>query len=377
MVGHRRASTRSALAAARRSWRARPTFVRRVGVAAVAAVAAVAVVAWPAAAAAEPSEDTPFGPGVTTLELDLSSWGLFDPNLTSLAFSLGSKRYLLGGFAVGLSLADTIVFYRDAFEARHPGIAAQLPTNILEITPLVQYVFFRSRWFSPYVYGGVGPVFFNHGGGTHGQWSGGPGVYVHVRGPIFASLGVGFSGLFPSGRCNDALVYQPSGSEAPGVPVDLCSFRWGPQLGVTLAFGGRGRERRSSRRDATRDGSPPGAPAREAAPSVAPRPVAAEGEANESPVAEPPPTKAVAPAEGSGASAIPPGGDDQSTGPSSVREDTAPRTTDVPVPPVSRIITPAAPRVGVLGPWRPPCSACGDELCRHTVSCVSTRHSNN
>lgn len=343
MAGRRRASNPSAFVAAPWPRRARPSLVRSAGLVAVLAAA------WPASAVAEPGEDAPFERGVTTLDLELSSWGLFDPHLTSLGFSLGAKRYLLNGLSLGLSLSDTIVFYRDAFEARHPGIASQLPTNMLELTPLVQYVFFRSRWFSPYVYGGVGPVFFNHGGGTHGQWSGGPGVYVHVRGPIFASLGVGFSGLFPGGRCNDALRYQPEGSVAPGVPVDLCSFRWGPQLGVTLAFGGRGRERRPSRPAEPRAEAATIAPSSEAAQPLVPPAAPTERNADEPSVADPPPPEAAAP-EASPDTPLP-GGDGERTDPSSVSEDTDPGSTDVPGPaPAPRTITttrPGIPRVTV------------------------------
>jgi hypothetical protein len=255
MVGRRRSSNPSARAAAHGSWRARPGLVR-LRASGLGLAVAVAVAAWPTRAGAEPPEDSPWGRGVTTLELDLSPSGLFNQDVTSLGFGLSARRYLLDGFSLGLGVADTIFVYRDAFRAQHPGIASQLPTNMLEITPLVQYVFFRSRWFSPFVYGGVGPVFFNHGGGTHGQWTGGPGVHIHVRGPIYATLGVAFSGLFPTGRCNDALAYRPAGSEAPGMPVDLCSFRWGPQLGFALAFGGRARQRRGPPRDEPRPVAP-------------------------------------------------------------------------------------------------------------------------
>lgn len=249
MVGRRRSSNPSARAAAHGSWRAWLVRLRAAGL-------GFALAAWPTRAGAEPPEDSPWGRGVTTLELDLSPSGLFNQDVTSLGFGLSSRRYLLDGFSLGLGVADTIFVYREAFAAQHPGIDSQLPTNMLEITPLVQYVFFRSRWFSPFVFAGVGPVFFNHGGGTHGQWTGGPGVHIHVRGPIYATLGVGFSGLFPTGRCNDALAYRPAGTEAPGMPVDLCSFRWGPQLGVALAFGGRARERRGPPREQPRPVAP-------------------------------------------------------------------------------------------------------------------------
>lgn len=257
MPARLRPSGSAALVAARGSWRVGSAVARAWRLAFGLAVAA----AWPGTARAEPPEDPPWARGVTSFELDLSPWGLLNEDVTSLSFGLSARRYLVHGLALGLGVSDTLFVYREAFKAHHPGVEAQLPTNMVEVTPLLQYVFFRSRWLSPYVYGGLGPVFFNHGGGVHGQWHGGPGVYVHVRGPIFASLGVGFSGLFPGARCSDALVYQPEGSDAPGIPVDLCSFRWGPQIGVALAFGGRGRGR----------AQPPRRPAPRGAPLVEPR----------------------------------------------------------------------------------------------------------
>lgn len=218
---------------------------------ALAAAAAGSLLASsPAAARAEGREDRPWGRGVQRPTFGLSPWGLFNQDVASLSFGLGFNYFIVNGLSVGLGLSDTIFIYRSAFKARYPGIERSLPTNMLEVTPTLQYVFFRSRRFSPYVYGGVGPVFFNHGAGTYGQWVGGPGAYFNLAGPLYVSVGVGFSGLFPTGRCQDALTHRPADPMEPPVQLDLCTFRWGPQVGLTLAFGGgaRGRERRQERR---------------------------------------------------------------------------------------------------------------------------------
>jgi hypothetical protein len=219
---------------------------------------------------------------------------------------------------------------------------------MLELTPTLQYVFFRSRRFSPFVYGGVGPVFFNHGAGTHGQWVAGPGVSINVAGPLYVNLGVGFSGLFPTGRCNDALTYQPEDPTVPGVLLDLCSFRWGPQVGMVLAFGGgRGRERRPPPREREPVPEPASNPLDEA---VVPEP---ELEAP-SDVAEPPPDgtegiEAEPPADTepvdspSGETTAPvdsPSGEATAPVDSPLDESTAPGSTDVPLPPQSGRIAP-------------------------------------
>lgn len=317
-----------------------------------AVLASTVALAWPAEAAAAPRDDRPWGRGVMRPTFGLSPWGLLNQDVASLSFGLGFNYFIVNGLSLGLGLSDTIFIYRSAFKAQYPGIETQLPTNMLEVTPTLQYVFFRSRRFSPYVYGGVGPVFFNHGAGTHGQWVAGPGVYINVSGPLYVSLGVGFSGLFPGGRCNDALTYQPQDAMGQGVLLDLCSFRWGPQVGIVLAFGsGRQRERRPPSRE--REPAPPPAtnpldaavtPEVEA-PSDAPPP-ATEGA--EPPVIGPQPaeeTEAAPPApDGNAPGAPPPAGSEPVVTPDAPDAEApapAPGSTDVPLPPTTaRIVLP-------------------------------------
>jgi len=256
MVDPARPCDAPALTEARRSRARARRRIARVG-SAIAGLASAAALAWPSAALAEPPDERPWGRGVLRPSFGLSAGGLFNQETATLGFGLGFNYFIVNGLSAGLSLSDTIFIYRSAFKAQYPGIETTLPTNMIEVTPTVQYVFFRSRRFSPYVYGGVGPVFFNHGAGTHGQWVGGPGAYLNVTGPLYVSVGVGFSGLFPAGRCKDALTYQPADPLDGPVPLDLCSFRWGPQVGLALAFGGGQRRREPREPRAPRREPPP------------------------------------------------------------------------------------------------------------------------
>jgi hypothetical protein len=343
MVGRRRASPSSTAAEARVPRRRPGARTRWRGMGLAVALASTVVLAWPSEAEAAPSDDRPWGRGVLRPSFGLSPWGLLNPDVASLSFGLGFNYYIINGLSVGLGVSDTIFIYRSAFRAQYPGIETQLPTNMVEITPTLQYVFFRSRWFSPYVYGGVGPVFFNHGAGTHGQWVAGPGVYINVAGPLYVSLGVGFSGLFPGGRCNDALTYQPQDPLGQGLLLDLCSFRWGIQPGLVLAFGGGGR--RQERR-------PPRQRQREPEPAINPldevvAPVPSEdvspptdSEDIEAPVDDPQANPAGAveatPPEGDAPVDAPPEG----TEPDVPVPAPAPGSTDVPLPPQTARIAP-------------------------------------
>lgn len=224
----------------------------------------------------------------------IGAGGLFS-DIANISFGLGFNYYIINGLSMGLSFSDTVLIYRSAIKARYPGIAEQLPTNIFDITPTLQYVFFRSRRFSPYVFGGVGPVFFNHGAGTYGQWTAGPGVFLNVAGPLFVNVGVGFSGLFPTGRCQDALTYQPRDPMTGGVLLDLCSFRWGPQLGLVVAFGGGRKGRRQRRQEQQERGYSP-------SPASNPMPSAVEPEPEPEPIEAAPPVEPAVPAEAEPAS---------------------------------------------------------------------------
>jgi hypothetical protein len=341
-MADRHTSPPSALAAGPRRAQSRRGWSRGAGL----AVALVSVVAsaWPGEARADPGDDRPWGRGVLRPTFGLSPWGLFNQDIASLSFGLGFNYFVVNGLSLGVGVSDTIFIYRSGFKARYPGIETQLPTNMLEVTPTLQYVFFRSRRFSPYVYGGVGPVFFNHGAGTHGQWVAGPGVYFNVSGPLYVSAGVGFSGLFPTGRCDEALTYQPEDPLASGVMLDLCSFRWGPQLGVVLAFGGgkRGRDRRSAPPERHDPPPPASNPLDEAvAPEPEPPTEPVPGdiaqppeEATAPPTPEPVPTDVTPPpSEGVEPDVTPPPSEGVEPAPTDVAPPPTPAPTDVAAPP--------------------------------------------
>lgn len=163
----------------------------------------------------------------------------FSPDLVQVGLGLGVSYFAWHGLSFGLGVNDTLLIYGGAFRDRYPGVERQIPTNVLTITPSVQYVFYRSYRFSPYMGLGLGPVFFNHGNGIFGQWSAGPGAYIGIDGPVFLDVGVGFSGMFPTERCNDAFIYD-NGMVRGRVFEGFCNFSWGPRLGLVLAFGATG-----------------------------------------------------------------------------------------------------------------------------------------
>lgn len=163
-------------------------------------------------------------------------------DVTSLRFALGGRYFVANGLAVGLTLSDSVSILSSRLKSDYPGIERHVPTNVFEITPSLQYVFFRSRWFSPYVYGGVGPSFFNNRNGTFGHWTAGPGAYIGLGGPVFLDVGVGFRGLFPVGRCNDAFEYSTGGGSVKF--SGGCAFGWGPNIGIVVAFGASRRGKR-------------------------------------------------------------------------------------------------------------------------------------
>lgn len=167
----------------------------------------------------------------------------YSQDLVSLSFGLGAGYYIANGFSIGLQVDDEILIYSKSLKNDLPDLENQIPTNVFSLTPTAQWVFLRRPRFSPYVFAGLGPVFLNNDNGVYGQWTAGPGAYIGVGGPVWIDLGVGFSGLFPTGQCNERFEYQPSAAGAEPIPVlDYCSFRWGPRLGLVLALGGSRRQ---------------------------------------------------------------------------------------------------------------------------------------
>lgn len=249
-----------------------------------------ALLAVPTTAEARPRrDDRPWGRGILMPNLGVGAG--FSSSLSVVSIGLGVNYFLANGFAVGLGLSDTIFIYSRSLRADFPGIEDQVSTNLFRVMPQLQYVFLRNRWFSPYAFAGVGPVFLNHGGGTVGEWTAGPGAYIGLGGPVYLDVGVGFSARFPQDKCNDAFVYNGQ------VVLDACSFRWGPRIGFVLAFGGRSSSSPPPRR-APRSSPPPQQTWEEPAPPprADPEPVEpVEPATPPAPVSEPEPVEAPAP----------------------------------------------------------------------------------
>ncbi len=193
------------------------------------------------------------------------TWGVgpvlgfgFGSDVTNLEFGVSGEYYVLHGWSFGAELSDEIFIYSSRLRAEFPGLQDQLATNAFYIIPRTRYVFYRSYRFSPWALAGIGPVFFNHGGGTAGQWVAGPGAYIGLAGPVYLSLGVMFSGMFPRSNCNAAFDYVDP--MTPGTRVQfelngdgigsLCGFNWTPQIGIV--FAPRAKTRRERKEDQRR-----------------------------------------------------------------------------------------------------------------------------
>lgn len=232
-------------------------------------------------AAPKPSADGPWSKG--TIRPSFGFGFGYSRDVVSLGFGLGASYFVWHGLSLGLGVSDQVLIYSSDLKGSLPDVENQIPTNVFRITPSAQYVFVRRPRFSPYVGAGVGPTFFNNGNGTFGHWTAGPGAYIWLAGPVYLDIGVNFSGMFPTESCNDAFVYEPAGQPGFRVFDDYCSFRWGPQLGIVLAFGGGpSRETKRRRRQREQESAPPVAP---------PNPMREPEPASPSPApAQPPPT---------------------------------------------------------------------------------------
>lgn len=244
----------------------------------------------PATAEAGRRDDRPWGRGV--LLPSIGAGASFSSYLSTVSLGLGASYFVANGLAFGLSVSDTVFIYSRGLRTEYPGIADQVATNMVRVMPTLQYVFWRGHRFAPYVFGGVGPVFFNHGGGTVGEWTAGPGAFIGLGGPVYLDLGIGFSARFPIEKCNDAFYYD--GPNAAGQVIDACSFRWGPRIGFVLAFGG-GRRRAAPEPPPEPHDQPAPRTWEEPPPAAVAEPTPAEPPVTDAPA--PPPADAVGEAE--------------------------------------------------------------------------------
>jgi len=256
-----------------------------------------------AMAARDPDAPRPWGKGTM---MPTFGFGLgLGREATQIGFGLGFRYFVAGGLGLGLSLSNSITIFSESLKSEYPGLTKRIPTNIFRITPSAQYVFYRSRWFSPYVHAGVGPSFLNNKGGTLGHWVAGPGAYIGIGGPVYLNVGVDFSSMFPAGKCDRAYRYAGEGGDVQF--KGYCGFSWGPNIGIVVSFGGRSTKRApppsSPPRnpmpdvfDAPSPASPPPEPPAQEVPPVEETPPV-ETAPVETPPAETPPTPAGPPSE--------------------------------------------------------------------------------
>ncbi|RMG98461.1 MAG: hypothetical protein D6705_05870, partial [Deltaproteobacteria bacterium] len=216
------------------------------------------------------AQDPPPAPRPFRRGAVMPSFGLgggFTRDFGTLQIAAAATYFVWHGLGLGLSVSDTVFFYGRSFKESYPGIEKQTATNIFEVMPSLLWIFVPRPRFSPYVQGGVGPVFFNHGGGVHGRWRAGAGAYVGLGGTAFLALGVSFTSMFPQARCRRAFEYEdPAGQRLAVFGTSPCAFAWGPVLSLGFAFGGRDdgpppRRTRSRRRSRNEARPPPADPA--------------------------------------------------------------------------------------------------------------------
>lgn len=195
--------------------------------------------AWSSDAhAREDEQGRPFARGTVIPRLGVG-FG-YSQDLFSIGWGVGAGYYVVNGLELGASVGGTHLIWNRNIKATYPGIADKLPGTLIEITPHLRYVFYRSQWFSPYLLAGVGPTFLTHNAPapTIGHWTAGPGVYIGLGRYVFLDIGVRFSGRFPSGTCTAAFTDVFETSEGP-VELEIagfCGFSWSPSIGVGFNF---------------------------------------------------------------------------------------------------------------------------------------------
>ncbi len=222
----------------------------------------------------------------------------------SLLIAGSLTYYVVNNLGLGLSLRNQTTFLSPSIKSEYPGIEKQIPTNEFSLIPGMTIVLHRGYFLSPYIAGGVGPVFLNHKRGVVGEWNAGPGLFIGIASLFAINLGFNFSMRFPSDRCENAYSY---GVGEAAVSLNSCGVRFGVQAGLVFGFG-VGRKRNPP---------PPPAPTYtpEPYPDPAPAPAPAEPPANVAPAAPVPyeePTTAeqpLAPSPGEAPATAPPPGE--------------------------------------------------------------------
>jgi len=162
------------------------------------------------------------------------------PDLVTLGWTAGAGYFVANGLELGGTVGGTHLIFGQDLKATYPGIEDKLPGTLIELTPQLRYVFFRSPWFSPYAFVGVGPTLLTNNAPAPviGHWTTGPGVLIGLGRNLFLDLAVRFSGRFPGPTCTAAFTDVFQTGEGP-VELELggmCGFRWSPSFGLMFSF---------------------------------------------------------------------------------------------------------------------------------------------
>jgi hypothetical protein len=181
-----------------------------------------------------PKDDRPFGRGTWLPSL---GFGLgFSQDLTSIGVGAGVSYFVVPGLAPGLRLDNTTLIWGDSVKREFEGIEDETPTNFFRVLPSLTWIVVRSRWVNPYVTGAVGPLIFNNGGGTIGEWQAAVGAFIRLGGPVYLDLGVSFSQPFPADRCREAFRYTTADANIDASGIGACEFAIGFVPGIALLF---------------------------------------------------------------------------------------------------------------------------------------------
>jgi len=221
--------------------------------------------AWSAPVAAKPSaesqDDRPWGKGLLVPSFGLGgsfSGGAGSLFAGALSFGGGASYFVANGVAVGLSFNNDIRFFSQSARDDFPGVEDNLPTYSGRLTPQVTFVPFRSRRFSPYLRGGLGPVFLNNGGGVLAEWSVAVGGWVGIGKRAALDIGLGASQSFPGSRCDDSWSFTASNGNVVDGRAN-CGLFFYPQIGIVFAIQASPKRGRKSKKKAPEERAQPSA----------------------------------------------------------------------------------------------------------------------
>ena len=201
--------------------------------------ACLALTLWvPEASARNDEQGRPFAKGTVLPRLGVG-FG-FNDDLVTIGWSGGAGYFVIDGLEIGGTISGSHLIWSRDMKATYPGIQDRLPGTLVEVTPQLRYVFYRSRYFSPYAFAGVGPTFLTNNAPAPviGHWTAGPGFMIGLGPHVFLTLSVAFSSRFPHRDCRDAFTDV---FDTPDGPVQLevggyCGLRWSPGIGFGASF---------------------------------------------------------------------------------------------------------------------------------------------